>query len=244
MIALIIAAFAAIIFATPIDRATLVKLLGSYTGDGGTDAGDSIYADMVLAQTDLDAILADTGTSGVVIAADGITSDELAATAVAEITASGALGCANPSSTNANYIAVPAITFDTTGTWSTVASHEIAVVTGCVRVRILAFATTTLTDAGNAATLTLGTEGSAANIIASTDTDDLLATEFWNDATPTALEADATSTTMLDFVVMGGKDIGYTIGTEALTGGVLEFHIWWTPLTVGSTVTVGAGGTL
>lgn len=34
--------------------------LGVFTGDGGTDAGDSVYADMVLAQTDLDAILADT----------------------------------------------------------------------------------------------------------------------------------------------------------------------------------------
>ena len=32
-------------------------MFGAFTGDGGTDAGDSIYADMVLAQTDLDAII-------------------------------------------------------------------------------------------------------------------------------------------------------------------------------------------
>ncbi|MDD5328035.1 MAG: right-handed parallel beta-helix repeat-containing protein, partial [Phycisphaerae bacterium] len=35
------------------------SMFGAFTGDGGTDAGDSIYADMVLAQTDLDAIIAD-----------------------------------------------------------------------------------------------------------------------------------------------------------------------------------------
>jgi len=313
-IALIIAAFATIIFATPIDRANLVKLFGSYTGDGGTDAGDSIYADMVLAQTDLDAILADTGTAGVVIANDGITaakiaadavttaelatgcisadevadsaidagamatdaigaaelaadcittaeiannaitttelatdcitSDELAATAVAEIAASGAISTSNPSYTNANYLAVSTGTLDTTGVWSTVAAHEIAVVTGCVKMLIIAECTVSVASVGDNGTIALGDETTTNSIIAASTLGSgvMVAGELWVDATLTRTILTQTQLNAVTFVVANGKDIGYTVATNALASGTIKFHIWWTPLDATGNVTAGAGG--
>jgi hypothetical protein len=79
-------------------------------------------------------------------------------------------------------------------------------------------------------------------MIASTDSDDLIATEFWNDASPTGLQTEGASTATLDFVVGGGFDVGYTIGGEALTDGSILFHVWWTPLDSTGAVTAGAGG--
>lgn len=145
-----------------------------------------------------------------------------------------------PSYSNDNYLTVTADM--TSATWNTQAAHEIANVTGAVRMRIIAYCVSTLTDAGNAGTITLGTAGNTAGMIASTDTDDLVSTELWNDASPTSVEMEAASTTLLDFVICGGKDVGYTIGGEALTGGSIIFHIWWTPLDATGAVTVGTGG--
>jgi hypothetical protein len=53
-------------------------------------------------------------------------------------------------------------------TWNTIASHEIAQVTGMVRVRILIECTETLADAADGASIQFGREGSTAAFIAST----------------------------------------------------------------------------
>ena len=127
-------------------------------------------------------------------------------------------------------------------TWNTVASHEIAVVTGLVRVQILPLCTVTGDDtSGNTGTISLGWDGTVAGMIAATEVDDLAAGEFWYDATPTTT-GEAFATAVLDFV-LDGKDIGYTIATEAAVAGSIKFHIWWIPLESGATVTAGEGGT-
>jgi hypothetical protein len=106
-------------------------------------------------------------------------------------------------------------------TWNTVASHEILTVTGLCRIVIVPEINGTLTSAGGAATLVLGDE-------TTTDTRTV--------AKRSVYEA-------LDFL-SAGKDIGYTIGTEALTGGEINFHVWWQPLQAASSVVAGAGGAL
>lgn len=154
----------------------------------------------------------------------------------------------DPFYNRANYFIVEPGAFDTSGTWSTVAAHEIIAVTGAVRIRVIAECTTTLTDAGDAATLALGVAGNTAAIIASTSAggagaaNQLDATEIWIDATPADLGTATFATAVLDFVVVGGLDVGYTIGGAALTGGVMVFHVWWEPLDSTGLCTAGAGG--
>ena len=56
--------------------------------------------------------------------------------------------------------------------------------------------------------------------------------------------AETAASTVCDIVLVGGVDVGYTIGTNAGATGTLKFHIWWTPLDATGAVTAGAGGTL
>lgn len=126
-------------------------------------------------------------------------------------------------------------------TWNTAAAHEIAVVTGIVRVMIIAEVITTGDDtSGNTATISLGWASDADGMIAATEVDDLADGELWYDATPTTT-GDTFANVVLDFVVYD-DDIGYTIGSEAATAGAIRFHIWWLPLSSGATVTAGEGG--
>ena len=55
---------------------------GAFTGDGGAAQDDSVKASLDLAHTDLDAILADTGTDGVAIADGYITAAKFGASAI------------------------------------------------------------------------------------------------------------------------------------------------------------------
>lgn len=146
--------------------------------------------------------------------------------------------------TNPNYLAVSTGTFDTTGTWSTVASHEIAVVTGMVRMLIIPECTATMSSASDTGTIALGDETTTNSIIAaSTIGSGLMATgELWVDATLTRTILTQTQLNAITFVVANGKDIGYTVATNALTGGSMKFHIWWVPLDSTGAVTAGAGG--
>ncbi|MBE3141692.1 MAG: hypothetical protein IMZ53_14040 [Thermoplasmata archaeon] len=138
-------------------------------------------------------------------------------------------------------------------TWNTAASHEIATVTGTVRIRMIVECNETLTEAGELATMTLGVEGNRAAIIASTfvaGTDDancLRAGKMWIDATPATGDGNDVSiytSAVLDRVVSSGQDVGYTIGTAALTNGTLKFYIWYEALSSDGAVTIGGGGGL
>lgn len=200
---------------TPIDAAT------SVLGAIGVDDSNNAMA-----------------TTNVVSNADGSVFERLEAIAAA----------AEPTYNHPNYITLSVDL--TSATWNTAAAHEILTVTGNIRLKIMVECTETLTDAADAATLTLGDEITPAGIIASTSAggagaaNQLDAGEFWIDATPADVSPVAESSVILDFVVLQGADVGYTIGGEALTDGTLIFHMWWYPLDSTGAATVGAGGAL
>lgn len=141
-----------------------------------------------------------------------------------------------------NYLAVTADF--TSATWNTVAAHEILTVTGAAHVIILPEVKGTVTSAGGLATLILGDETTTNSLITSSDAEGLAAGEWWFDSTVTRTLAASSIFRALDFVVANGKDIGYTIGTEALTGGSILFHVWWEPIDSTGAVAAGAGGAL
>lgn len=126
-------------------------------------------------------------------------------------------------------------------TWNTVAAHEIADVTGLVRLMIVAEVVTTGDDTtGNTSTIALGWDGNTTGMIAATQVDDLIAGNLWYDATPTTT-GDTFANVVIDRVI-NNKDVGFTIAGEAATAGVIDYHMWWLPLEDGATVTAGTGG--
>ncbi len=154
----------------------------------------------------------------------------------------------DPVYTHPNYIALSVDL--NSATWNTQTAHEILTVTGNIRLRVMVECTETLTDAGDAATLVLGDEITVAGIIASTSAagaggaNQLDAGEFWIDATPADVSPATFATTVLDFTVLQGADVGYTIGGSAIIDGTLIIHMWWTPLDSTGAAVVGAGGAL
>ena len=144
-----------------------------------------------------------------------------------------------------NYLAVSTGTFDTTGTWSTVASHEIATVTGLVKMLIIPQCTSSVTSVADGGTIELEDETTDASIIAiSTLGAGLMVTnELWVDATLTRTILTQTQLNAITIVV-SELDIGYEVKTQALSSGTIVFHIFWTPMSSTGAVVAGAGGTL
>lgn len=141
-------------------------------------------------------------------------------------------------------------------TWNTAASHEIATVTGACRVQMLIEVTETCVTVGPTGTIALGFEGNASAIFSATGLDsggttftagDVVSAVYGSAATTPASGAN-TSTgitgALFDVVVVGGKDIGYTIATNAATDGTLVIHVYWEPLDATGAVVEGAGGAL
>ena len=141
-----------------------------------------------------------------------------------------------------NYLAVTADL--TNATWNTVAAHEIATVTGAVRMLILPQCTSTVVTTGTNGTFILGDETNTSSLIASSLLDALATGEWWVDATITRTLVTRSQMNALEFVIGNGKDIGYTIGTNAATNGTIVFHIWWVPIDATGAVAAGAGGVL
>jgi hypothetical protein len=134
-------------------------------------------------------------------------------------------------------------------TWNTAAAHRIATVTGIVLATVLPYCVTTLTDAADTATIALGVTGSPSALIAATGAagsggTTIDAGEFWVDATPAELVATTAQMDALTIMIPNSRNIGYTIGTAALTGGKLDFYIWWTPISTDGMLVAGAGGAL
>ena len=108
-------------------------------------------------------------------------------------------------------------------------------VTGAVAFYITAICTETLVGA---ATLSVGTAGATAGIIAQiADATQLLIGEIWYDATPTTV-LDTLVASMLGFIIGDGADIIATVGAANITDGTIVFTVWYTPLTTGATMTV------
>lgn len=157
---------------------------------------------------------------------------------------------AAPSKSHPNYFTVTADM--TSATWNTVAAHEIATVTGMVRMQIIAEVAATVVTTGTNGTIALGFEGNTSAIFSATALDagvtgDVFSAVYGSAATTPASGADAQSSlthAIFDFVVVNGMDVGYTIATNAATTGTLTFHVWWQPLSSTGAVTAGAGGAL
>lgn len=125
-------------------------------------------------------------------------------------------------------------------TWNTVATHEILVVTGPYRLIIIPECLLDLTS-GGAATISLGDDISSSALIAATTATDIDVLEYWLSTTP-ARRYNKSS--VIDIIV-NGQDIGYEIATAALTGGQIDFHIWYMPLSDDAvSIAAGAGGVL
>ncbi len=147
-------------------------------------------------------------------------------------------------SVNPNYLPITVDFAD--AAWNTVATHEVLTVTGMVQLTIIPQVAATLTDAADLATLQLGIAGTTNAIIATTGAagvggDTLATNEFWLDATPADVVVTKTALDNLTVVVGAGLDVGFEVAGEALTGGRIIFHVWWTPLDATGAVVGGTG---
>lgn len=124
---------------------------------------------------------------------------------------------------------VKTLTFDGTSVGD-VGTDLVFNVTGRVLLKHLqAFCSTGLT--GATATIELGVAGNTAGLIAQATATDLIANEYWNDATPTDL---LTAGALTDLCV--ASDVILTVGTAAVTAGVIEFSALWVPMSVDGNV--------
>ena len=117
---------------------------------------------------------------------------------------------------------IKTITFDGT-TYGAVGALTIGTVTGRINIEKMSVYCSTLL-AGATATIELGTANNTAALIAQTTATDVDATEFWKDATPEAEVSDAITNKLV------GANIILTVGTAAVSSGVLEFSFLWLPM--------------
>ena len=111
-------------------------------------------------------------------------------------------------------------------------------ITGLCDVRIIIECNTTLTS-GGAATIQIGDGRSTTSLIGSTVFSTIVGGGMWNTASGTVTTA-TTSTSEFNLRT-NGIDIGYEIVTATVTGGVLVFHIWVTPLEDDASGVAGSG---
>lgn len=216
----------------PADTRSILDILGS----DGTTTTDALAGSILGAIGTNEATAATPFASNTVAADnDGSVLERLEALAIA----------AQGSDKHPNYLLVSTGTFDTTGTWSTAASHEIATVTGVVKMTIIPVFVTNVSSVSDTGTIALGDETTGNSIIAASTLGAgvAVADELWTDATLTRTILTQTQINATTIVV-SNKDIGYTVATNALSAGSMAFHIFWTPLSAGATVVAGAGGTL
>jgi hypothetical protein len=151
-----------------------------------------------------------------------------------------------------NYFVVSPGAFDTTGAWSTVSGdgeHEVITVTGACRIRILIEVVTAVTSTSDTGTIAFGYEGNTAALFAAYTlgagamaTGDICSVSGTTLTTP--ISGTLFANAFMDFVVTGGKDVGYVLATNAATGGEIKFHVWWAPLDSTGLCVAGAGGTM
>jgi len=121
---------------------------------------------------------------------------------------------------------VKTITFDgTSGLGLVNVSVLVASVTGRVLIREIAIACRA-SLAGATATISLGTSGNTAAIIAATTATDIDLDEFWRDTSPESQVAAA----IKDTIVL--TNLVYEPLTATISSGALEFSCFWLPLSV------------
>lgn len=167
---------------------------------------------------DLDAILADTGTAGVVLGADSITSAKIGDAAISDEHFAVDVGIRRVTVGNWNF-------GDDTGAQN---PYTVFTITGDIMGQCFGVCDDALTSGGGA-TIELGVSGNTAVLIVQSTATDLILNEIWHDATPTTT-VEAVDMTAHEFIITGGQDAIFTIGTADLTAGDIDFYLFWTPL--------------
>jgi len=109
-------------------------------------------------------------------------------------------------------------------TTGAVAAHDLLTVTGLVEMTVIAHCSTNL---AGAATIELGTATTTAGILAQVaNAEDIDAGDIWHDATVDK-SVELTSVAKRNLV---GEDVILTIGSTAITAGVITFYIRWAPI--------------
>jgi hypothetical protein len=139
-----------------------------------------------------------------------------------------------------NYVPIPSNeAFKLESTWTFVTSttgatgaHTLFTVTGNNLVQVFGIVDTDLTGA---ATLEVGVAGNTAGLLAQTANATTLDDgEIYVDAT----SATGVETLPGTFIINDGADILMTIGSTAITGGVIDFYCLWRPLSSDGNITV------
>ena len=118
-----------------------------------------------------------------------------------------------------------------TATTGATGAHTLFTVTGNVLVTVFGIVDTNLTGA---ATLEVGIVGNTAGLLAQTaDATTLDDGEIYVDNASATIEALPSP-----FILNDGTDIIQTIGTTAVTAGVIDFYCLWRPLSAGANITV------
>lgn len=108
------------------------------------------------------------------------------------------------------------------GTTGATGATTLFTVTGQVAARVFALCTSDLAS-GGAATIEVGISGNTAALIAQTTATGIDSGEWWVDTSAATIEAVPSQ-----FLV--GGDIVQTIGTTAISGGVLKYYCTWIPI--------------
>jgi hypothetical protein len=133
--------------------------------------------------------------------------------------------------------------------WNTVASHEVFTVTGLVRALVIYRITGDLAG-GAGATIQFGREGdtdayNVARVVTELDAGEVVSPIAAN--TPAgviAFEDFLGDPANLADLILDGLDLGYEIAVNPATGGAIQAHCFWTPISTDGLVAAGAGGAL
>ena len=128
------------------------------------------------------------------------------------------------------------VTLDGTAGAGAVGTVTVFTVTGDVYLHTLtAKCSTNLGEALATATVTLGTVNQPTRFIASVNSVDIDANEWWVSTTPTAYSIDLPDA-MQSVIIGSGDDIIITCGTQATNAGVIEFVCNWEALSTDGTL--------
>ena len=117
--------------------------------------------------------------------------------------------------------------FDGTGN-----PHTLFLVTGVVRVAILAVVTTTLT--GSSATIKMGSEVDPDGFMGATTATGMAVGEVWNDTTPVITLQNPE--VVLAEKIVANSNLVQEVETANITGGAIDYYCFWQPLSPGATV--------
>ncbi len=127
------------------------------------------------------------------------------------------------------------VTFDAGAGTGAIGDVPLFTVTGSILlVSLVPVCTTSLTETGVTVEMSLGITDSVSLFIAITEPEDINATNFWFDATPSAT-FETLPAGFQDIVINGtANDILATVTNDSVATGVLSFSLVYIPLTTGA----------